>query len=429
MRMPVRTPANIPFAPLAAAEASPVLSVDALTNRLKGLLDRDVLLKALVVKGEIHEFKRHTSGHCYFTLLGEGSRIGCALFKPYASLIPLWPKDGDMAVIEGSVEIYAPRGIYQLCVRRLVPVGEGAIERARQEVKARIEKEGLFSPRLKRPMPRYPLRVGLISSPTGAAVRDVVKVARLRWPLARLLLFPTQVQGASAIGEIVAQLRATAAVPGLDCLMLVRGGGAREDLIPFDDEEVVRAVRGAVVPVVTGIGHEQDRTLSDLAADLAAATPSAAAERLFPDQWAVRRQLEMSFERMRSLISSRIGKKRDQLQRGIVRHARALSQSIQGKRALHERAQRRMIEAMARRMAGRNEALAVLSARLQALSPLAVLERGFVICERAGQRVVSARDLAPGDRFCVSFRDGTVDAEVLCEPLNSVPSRKREVRG
>ncbi|MDR1648636.1 MAG: exodeoxyribonuclease VII large subunit, partial [Synergistaceae bacterium] len=206
------------------------LTVDELNFYIQGLFVSDAALKSVVVFGEISEIKRHTSGHCYFTLLGEESRVACAIFKQYAGFVPKWPESGDKVLVEGSVGVYPQRGVYQLYARRLTPAGVGAIERARLELRERLEKEGLFAPALKRPIPRYPSRVALVTSETGAAAWDVIRVAGRRYPACGIVLVGAQVQGIEAPGEIVRALSRIAAIPGLDCVLLVRGGGSREDL-------------------------------------------------------------------------------------------------------------------------------------------------------------------------------------------------------
>ena len=246
------------------------LTVDELTLYVQGLFLSDLMLKSLIVAGEIAEFKRHTSGHCYFTLLGRESRVACAIFKQYAGFLPHWPENGDSVLVEGSVGVYPQRGVYQLYAKRIIPVGAGAIDRARQELKARLTQEGLFRPELKRPVPAYPERAAIVTSVTGAALRDVLRIASRRYPLCEVLIVPAQVQGAEAPEEIARALSRAALLERLDCILLVRGGGSREDLVPFDDERVVRAVRSCPVPVVSGVGHEIDETLCDLAADLSA---------------------------------------------------------------------------------------------------------------------------------------------------------------
>lgn len=402
------------------------LTVDELTSHIQGLFTSDATLKSIVVSGEIAEFKKHTSGHCYFTLLGEESRVACAIFKQYAGFIPKWPDNGDSVLVEGSVGIYPQRGVYQLYARRLVPVGAGAIERARREVKERLEKEGLFAPELKRAVPPYPRKVALVTSETGAAAWDVIRVAGRRYPACRILLVPAQVQGIEAPFEIERALSRIAAVPGLDCVLLVRGGGSREDLVPFDDERVVRAVRSCPVPVVSGVGHDVDLTLCDMAADLRASTPSAAAELVFPDRddlekgltktegrlvYSVRRQIlihKTQLEHAEAILTSRMQRLLQMVGTWLESHGRRLRSAIE----------LQLVEA--------RKTLGERAATLDALSPLAVLARGFVTCERDGERIRSVRDLASGDRIEVHFPDGKAGA--LVEETVETKNKKRPTR-
>nr|HPJ48498.1 exodeoxyribonuclease VII large subunit [Synergistales bacterium] len=233
-----------------------ILTVDELTRYISLLFEESETLSSLQVRGTLSGFKRHSSGHVYFTLLGEESRISCALFRSDAGRIPLWPADGDEVLVTGKAGVYGPRGAYQIYARTIRPLGEAAQTRAKKELMERLKREGLFEPALKRRLPPLPLRVALVTSPTGAAVRDVVKVARERFPLCRLLVVPTVVQGATAVEEIARGLVRAGSIPEVEAVMLVRGGGSRDDLNPFDEEEVVRAVRSCPVPVVTGLGHQ-----------------------------------------------------------------------------------------------------------------------------------------------------------------------------
>ena len=377
------------------------MTVDGLNLYIQGLIGSDLMLKALNVSGEIAEFKRHTSGHCYFTLLGKETRISCALFKRDAELLPQWPQNGDSVLVEGSVGVYPQRGVYQLYARRIVPVGAGAIDRARQELKKRLEAEGLFSPLLKRAIPPYPSRVAVVTSATGAALRDVLRVSSRRYPLCEILVVPALVQGAGAPDSISRALARTAALAGLDCVLLVRGGGSREDLVPFDDERVVRAVRSCPWPVVSGVGHEIDETLCDLAADLRASTPSAAAEMVFPDGQALLWQLKGTERLLNERMMGRIDALRLRLDRGF-----------EGLR-----------KAMNRRIADAEGALAVRAASLNALSPLNVLARGFVSAESGGRRLTSVKGLQSGDALSVNFQDGRADCQV-----QSVKRRRKRAK-
>jgi exodeoxyribonuclease VII large subunit len=315
-------------------------------------------------------------------------------------------------LVEGSVGVYPQRGVYQLYARRLIPAGVGAIERARREIQERLEKEGLFAPALKRPIPRYPSKVALITSETGAAVWDVIRVAGRRYPACGIVVVGAQVQGAEAPDEIVRAFSRVAAVSGLDCVLLVRGGGSREDLVPFDDERVVRAVRLCPVPVVSGVGHDVDTTLCDMAADLRASTPSAAAELVFPDRSEIGEQLSKTVARMEYALREKIEKNRVRLAHAqssaAFRVRRRFSESAASLAALDGR----LSASMELRLAEAREAWAVRAASLDALSPLAVMGRGFVTCERGGARIRSARELNAGDKVEIRFADGKAETTV-----------------
>jgi exodeoxyribonuclease VII large subunit len=388
------------------------LTVDELTFYIQGIFASDVTLKSVVVSGEIAEFKRHTSGHCYFTLLGEESRVACAVFRQYAGFIPKWPDNGDKVLVEGGVGIYPQRGVYQFYARRLVPVGAGAIDRARRELRERLEKEGLFAPELKRALPPWPRKVALITSGTGAAAWDVLRVAERRYPACAVVVVAAQVQGVEAPFEIERALSRVAAVPGLDCVLLVRGGGSREDLVPFDDERVVRAVRSCPVPVVSGVGHDVDTTLCDMAADLRASTPSAAAELVFPNG----KDLEEGLSGVRARLAYAVGRQifacHAQLDQTENLLATRMRRAVQGLAGRLDALEKGAASAAALCLAEGRRALAERAARLDALSPLAVLVRGFVTCERSGERARSICDLSVGDRVEVRFADGTAGAVV-----------------
>ena len=370
------------------------MTVDDLNFYVQGLIGSDLMLRALVVSGEIAEFKRHTSGHCYFTLLGRETRISCAMFKRDADIsyrsLPQWPQNGDSVLIEGSVGVYPQRGVYQLYARRIVPVGAGAIDRARRELKKRLEEEGLFNPLLKRPIPTYPAKVAVVTSATGAALRDVLRISSRRYPICEIIVVPALVQGTDAPEAIARALRRTAVIEGLDCVMLVRGGGSREDLVPFDDERVVRAVRNCPWPVVSGVGHEIDETLCDLAADLRASTPSAAAELVFPDGEMILSRLKGTERSMCAGIMGRI----DNLRGDLTAYGSELRRAI------------------THRITDAKGELSVRAASLNALSPLNVLSRGFVSAESEGRRLVSVKGLNAGDALSVNFQDGRADCVV-----------------
>jgi len=399
-------PAGAPF-------VNGAISVDQLTERLRHLFASDELLKSVIITGEIREAKLHTSGHYYFALLGENSRITCALFKQHSGFIPSWPRDGDRVIAEGKVDIYPQRGTYQFYARRLIPVGEGAMERARQETKLKLESEGLFSPELKRLLPEYPERVALVTSQTGAAVQDVLKVASTRWKICDIVIVPTQVQGISAPQEIIQALRRAAFIRNAECVMLVRGGGGREDLLPFDDADVVRAVRSCPIPIITGLGHQQDSTLCDLAADYAAPTPSAAAERLFPDSNAVMNGLEALAFRLRKALTAHIELACKSVCDFEQNMLFKVYSKIKSTEANLKSAELRLLGGIKSSLFSGREAMTRRAAALDALSPLSVLARGYVTCELDGKRLFSVKQVSRGDKVAINFADGRAEAEIF----------------
>ena len=253
-----------------------IVTVDEMTASVREALFREPSLQNLSVRGELLGFKLHTSGHAYFTLLGANSRVACVLFRSYANSVLVWPKDGDEVLVRGKIDVYGARGSYQIYATTLLPLGAGAKARAKEALRLRLEQEGIFDSRLKRPLPRYPERVAVITSPTGAALQDILKLHSLRFPCAELIVIPSLMQGLGAPEEIVRAFELARRIRGLSCVMLARGGGNRDDLDIFDNESVVRAIRLSPVPVITGLGHQIDSTLADMAADAAAPTPSGA---------------------------------------------------------------------------------------------------------------------------------------------------------
>lgn len=397
------------------------LTVDEISFRIASLFLKDPVMQSVGVRGELSELKKHSSGHVYFTLLGKESRISCALFRSYASYVPEWPRNGDEVVAEGSITVYAPRGGYQLLVKRLVPLGKGAADRARLELMARLEAEGLFSPSLKRPFPAYPARVAVVTSATGAALRDVLAVASKRMPSCELVIIPATVQGYEAPASIAEALGRIASVAGVECAMLVRGGGSRDDLSPFDDERVVRAVRSSPVPLVTGVGHEIDETLADLAADLHAPTPSAAAERIFPDRRDILRLLDHRLASSRAALELDISKKLRSVDSLLSRSARVLEKEIMARNASLQLASSGLLSAVEHALAESRERLASNAASLDGLSPLKAFDRGYIVCEKEGVPVLRAAELSSKDEVRLRFRDGNVDANVhSCTPVRNL---------
>ena len=436
------------------------LTPSALTRLVRDLLDD--ALPLLWIEGELSNLARPASGHLYFTLKDAHAQVRCAMFRPRAQLLRFRPADGQHVLLRARVTLYEPRGEFQLVVEHLQDAGAGALQRAFEELRAKLAAEGLFDIARKRPLPALPRRIGVITSASGAAVRDVLSVLARRFPLVEAELLPVPVQGREAPPAIAAMLARAAASGRYDVLLLTRGGGAAEDLWAFNDEGVVRAVAASAVPVVAAIGHETDFTLAEFAADLRAPTPSAAAELLVPDAQelaarltalrqraarALRRHLDAQAQGLDqrwtrlqaqhpqarlALLQARLAALRTRLHGcGELRRRNARArldllaarlQAHDPRRALPE--SRRRVEAAQARLATslrtlvprRRQALAAMARALQAISPLATLERGYAIVFSADGRVLRrAADARPGDRLQARLADGSLRLRVVAD--------------
>lgn len=351
-----------------------IYTVSRLNRTVQGLLEGSFPL--VWVEGELSGVARPASGHLYFTLKDSGAQVRCALFRNRAQLLRFRPADGMQVLVRARVGLYAPRGDYQLIVEHMEEAGDGALRRAFEELKHRLEQEGLFDPAAKKPLPRFPRRLGVITSPTGAAIRDILSVLRRRFPGLPVLVYPAPVQGTTAAPAIAEALRRASERAECDVLILARGGGSLEDLWAFNEEVVARALRDCRIPVVSGVGHEVDVTIADLAADVRAATPSAAAELVSPlrDEWLlhVQRQRRLLSERMHRLLREQNGRV-DILERRLRQQhpERRLRDRIQRVDEL----ERRLRLAVAHRLRHREARLRGLAERLRARSPARSLER------------------------------------------------------
>ena len=396
-------------------EKDAVFTVGEVTNKIREAIYASGDLQNISVKGELLGFKKHSSGHAYFTVIGAEARISCVLFRSNASSVILWPKDGDEVLVRGRVDVYGARGSYQIYATTLLPLGEGAKARAREILFKQLTAEGLFDIRHKRPLPSFPRKVALITSPTGAAVQDVIKIASIRYPASELLVIPSLMQGAAASSEIKEAFSKCAALQDISLVMLVRGGGSRDDLDTFDSEEVVRAVRSCPVPVITGLGHQIDKTLSDLAADAYAPTPSGAAERVFPDSKELAAYLKSSMRSMNAHINKRAAKISSDLTDSKRRLLFSITRGVyipaseflnNARSSLSSNITYKLSEAEAK--------LSSAAGTLNNLSPLSVMSRGFTVCRDAeGNMIKDASSLSEKQRVGIFFRDGKAEAEVI----------------
>ena len=381
---------------------------------IKGFMDRDRLLSGLLVRGELSNYKMYPSGHHYFSLKdGEGS-LRCVMFRGDAVSLRFRPQNGMQVVAAGRITVFPRDGQYQLYCSRLIPEGVGDLHLAFEQLKEKLYREGLFSPERKRPIPRFPDTIALITSPAGAAVRDLLRILRARWPMARVKILPVRVQGEGAAREIAAAIRWACAHRTADLIITGRGGGSMEDLWAFNEEIVARAIAEADIPVISAVGHEPDVTIADFVADLRAATPSNAAELAVPDRREVRAALEADGDRLAAAVRGRLDRERRALDR--LASSRAMTEPasyFKDKRLLLDYQSGRLVRAMERLTGGRRERLSSLAAALDAMSPLKVLGRGYAIARRADGKVISSvQDTAPGEEFRLRVSDGELDCLV-----------------
>jgi exodeoxyribonuclease VII large subunit len=390
-----------------------VLSITELTRRLKALVERS--FSYVHVEGEISNLSRATSGHFYFTLKDKSAQIRAVLWRSAAQRVRFELHDGLHVVAAGPIEVYASRGSYQIVVERLVPQGIGPLELAFRQRYEKLAAEGLFAEARKRPLPRFPRRIALVTSPTGAAVRDLLQVITRRWPACDLVIVPVPVQGAGSASAIAAGLRSATRLPRVDVIVTGRGGGSLEDLWAFNEEAVARAIVASPIPVVSAVGHEIDVTIADLAADKRALTPSEAGELVVPQRTDVLSDIAHLGERMESAVREALRRRRVTL--GALAGSRALVRPFElvldRRRRLDELSQR-VSAAMQRRIERASHALEALSAHLDALSPLKVLGRGYSVTrlQSNGQIVRTADDVQVGERIETLLAEGRLDSVV-----------------
>ncbi len=391
----------------------PVYSVSQVNGHVKQLMDGDDLLSGLLVRGEISNYKCYPSGHHYFSLKDAQSAIRCVLFRGDAARLRFRPANGMSVIALGRVSVFPRDGQYQLYCTELFPDGQGALDQAFEQLRLRLEQEGLFDSARKQALPAFPKRIALVTSPAGAAVRDMIRILGARWPMAGVLVTPVRVQGDGAAEEIAAAIHTLNNRADIDLIITGRGGGSREDLWAFNEECVARAIAVSNIPVISAVGHEPDVSISDYVADLRAATPSNAAELAVPDQVDMRARIEHLRRRLAAAEQARLSGARRELDR--LRQSRMLRDMrapIQDRRLLLDSVQRRLAMALDRQLKACRTALAGLSAGLDAMSPLKVLGRGYAIARKGDQVLASVCGAESGDHLDVMVSDGVFYCQI-----------------
>lgn len=382
-----------------------IVSVSQLNNYLKEKLEYDRLLRNIWVKGEISNFKHHGSGHMYFTLKDNNSMIKAVMFKSYNYNIPFKPTNGLSVLARGNVSVFQRDGQYQLYVEELQPEGYGAISLAVEQLKKKLDEEGLFAPDKKKKIPVLPRKIGIVSSPTGAALRDIITVALRRFPQLSIVIAPTQVQGGQAPGQIVTAINYISKIEDIDVIIIARGGGSLEELGAFNTEEVARAISNCPIPVISGIGHETDFTIADFVADVRAATPSAAAEQAVP----VKEDLLLMLTQLKQRL------------------ARAPLNYLNQRKQAVDSLEQKLVSLIVKKLdQGKND-LNMAVEKLNLLSPLAVMARGYSICRSIDSQevVVSANQVKVGDMVEILLKN---QDKLSCQ-VQEVEEGKNELGG
>lgn len=391
-------------------------TVHELTRQIKHKIQDDPALSGISVRGEISNFTHHTSGHMYFTLKDEHSQLNCVMFRSANAQLKFRPERGLGVICNGDITVYEVRGMYQMMVRGMQPDGVGALYQAFEQLKKELAGRGFFDESRKKPLPVFPKTIGIVTSPTGAVLHDILNVIRRRFPAVRIVLAPTRVQGEGAAAEIahaIQQMNQLALAEPIDVVIVARGGGSIEELWAFNEPEVARAVSESRIPIVSAVGHETDVTICDFVADLRAPTPSAAAEIVVHDQEQIRQQIEglqarLDYEIRRTIETCR-NRTRD-LERGVVHPKDRIDQF----RQYIDELSRQMHTTVAHRMELRRKDLSMLGATLHALSPLNHLQRGYSIVQRILDKsvVTTIRDVSMDSDLQIRVTDGRIGCRV-----------------
>ena len=391
------------------------LKVSELNGYIKNIIDGDEMLANVYIKGEISNFKRHYSGHLYFTLKDETSLIKCVMFKSYTNYLNFEPKDGMSVVILGSVSVFERDGVYQVYAKGMEPEGVGALYKAYEKLKAKLSEEGLFDEAHKKPIPILPRAIGVVTSKTGAVIRDIINVTTRRLPNVNIILYPAAVQGEGAAQTIVNGIKYFNKAKNVDTIIIGRGGGSLEDLWPFNEEITARAIYESEIPIISAVGHETDFTIADFVADLRAPTPSAAGEIAVPDVIEVRWKLENINKRLANSLRKKVENMR--IKYDNLKNSRALKNpydALRQKMIVCDNLYKNIENNFSLKVKDRHIKLVGFIGRLENLSPLKTMLRGYSIVENLDGKVIkSVNDLSKNDEISIRLNDGKRKAKIL----------------
>ena len=394
--------------------AQQVLTITQVNEYIRAMMDGDKLLTNVAVKGEISNYKIYPSGHHYFTVKDEGGALKCVMFKGNALKLRFRPENGMQVIAMGKISVYPRDGAYQLYCNAMVLDGVGDLYAAYEQLKKKLSAQGLFDPAHKKALPQYPKTIAIVTSAAGAAIHDMLRILRKRYPLVKVLLLPVRVQGVEAPAEIAAAIRYANYHRLADLLIVGRGGGSIEDLWAFNDELVAHAIFASSIPVISAVGHEPDVTISDFVADLRAATPSNAAELAVPDQDTIRQSLDGMMTSMIAAMNRKIKVSRQHLE--VLAASPALKSPdgyLNQRKKTLQLLNNRLISAQTKQLAFKKQRHIALAAKLDAMSPLKVLSRGYSMAQKEdGSILRSVKQVEPGDKIHLTMEDGVLSATV-----------------
>ena len=391
-----------------------ILTVTETNELIRDLIENSSNLNNIYIKGEISNFTNHRTGHFYFTVKDDGSVLRAVMFKGNASKLKFLPENGMKVILHGRISLYVKDGQYQVYCDDIEPDGIGSLYIAFEQLKARLEAEGLFDAKYKKPLPKVPLRIGIITSPTGAAIRDMINVITRRFQMAKIILFPALVQGENAPQQLISGVKFFNSKKSADIIIIGRGGGSLEELWAFNDENLARAIFASEIPVVSAVGHETDFTICDFVSDLRAPTPSAAAELAVPDTVDLKKQILNVEKKIESQLLNRINFYREKINnyesKGIFKNPKNV---IDDKRMNLLHIEKNLITQIKIIMDNKKSAFALQSSKLEILNPLSIITRGYSVAyNKNGGIVKSVKDISEGDSISVKLKDGEAEASI-----------------